>query len=204
MEIIHDLVSFVEGFAASPHALWILFILAFAESSFFPIPPDVLLIPLAIANPALALIYASIATVSSVLGGVFGFWIGKVGGKPVLNRFAAGNKMNVIKDYYNRYDMWAVAVAGFTPIPYKVFTIAAGVFDLGLKRFILASLLGRGGRFFLVGIFIFFFGPAIKELLDQYLEIAVLGITILLIGGFVVFHRFLNHSSVKKNAETKD
>jgi len=186
VELLQQLVEAVAGFAESPYAIWILFILAFAESSFFPIPPDVLMIPLALANPAAALLYALVTTVGSVTGGMFGFWIGARGGRPVLKRFISQKKIDAAKKLYKRYDVWAVGIAAFTPIPYKVFTISAGVFELRFKRFVLASILGRAGRFFLVGILISIFGPIIKSFLDSYFEIVMIAFAVLLIGGFWV------------------
>lgn len=196
MEILHNLASSTESFATHPSAIFILVILAFAESSFFPIPPDILLIAMALANPAGALFYALITTLSSVVGGIFGYFIGQKGGKPILAKVAHGGKIDLVKRYYQRYDALAVGIAAFTPIPYKVFTIAAGVFDLNFHRFILFSFLGRGGRFFLIGGLIWLFGPIIKEFLDQYFELAVLGFTVLLIGGFYVLNLLSKH---KKN-----
>lgn len=161
-------------------------VIGFAESSFFPIPPDVIMIPLAFINPSLSFFYAGITTISSVIGGLFGYFIGHKGGKPLVNRFISEEKLYHVKLYYNRYDVWAVAVAGLSPIPYKVFTIAAGLFDLNLKRFIFASFLGRGGRFFLIGGLIFFFGPTIKPFLTKNLELLTIVFTLLLIGGFLI------------------
>lgn len=184
MEVLQSLVSTVEGFAESPYTLLILVALAFAESSFFLIPPDVLMIPLALANPALSLWYALLTTVSSVLGGTFGFWIGDKGGKPVLKRLVKEERLAAVKALYNKYDIWAVAMAALTPIPYKVFTISAGVFELDFRRFVLASILGRGGRFFTVGTLIFIFGPAIKTFLENYFELAVVVFSVVLVGGF--------------------
>lgn len=193
MELLHSLVAAVESFAASPYALIILAVLAFAESSFFPIPPDALMIPLALANPPAALFYALVTTVSSVLGGILGFWIGDRGGKPVLARFfGKSGKIELVKTFYNKFDVWAVSIAAFTPIPYKVFTIAAGVFDLDFKRFVMASLIGRGGRFFLVGGLIFAFGPVIATFLENYFEVSVISFTVLLITGFFLFGKIGN------------
>lgn len=177
--------------ADSPYALSVLFILAFTESSFFLIPPDVLLIPLAIANPAWALFYGFLTTSASVLGGMFGYWIGFVGGRPFLKKFTKREKIKIIQHYYRKYDVWAVAIAAFTPIPYKLFTISAGVFAINFARFVLASALGRGGRFFAISILIFLFGPAVKYFLENYFELAVLLFSLLLIGGFLVFGKII-------------
>lgn len=176
--------DFVQGILGSPYPIFGLMLTAFAESSFFPIPPDVIYIPLALLNPKNAFFYAFITTAFSVLGGILGYFIGKYGGKAIVNRFISEEKLYQVKLFYNRYDVWAIIIAGFTPIPYKVFTISAGLFDLNLKRFVIASAIGRGGRFFLVCGLIYFFGPTIKSFLDKYFELATILITVLLIGGF--------------------
>lgn len=187
MEVLHNLLDLVGSFSNSPYALLFLALIAFAESSFFPIPPDILLIPMALANPPLAMLYALVTTVMSVIGGCFGYLIGVKGGKPILKKLFSEEKVDVVRRYYQRYDVWAVGIAAFTPIPYKVFTIAAGVFDLDFKRFTLVSFLGRGGRFFLVAGMIWVFGDAIKYFLENYFEVAVIVFTLLLIGGFWAF-----------------
>lgn len=190
MEIITTLTNAVIGLAQSPYAVGFLFLLAFAESSFFPIPPDTLLIPLALANPGLAAYYALVCTIGSVTGGSFGFWVGRVGGRPILRKFVSEAKILLVKSYYNKYDIWAILVAALTPIPYKIFTISAGSFEISFKRFLLASVVGRGGRFFSVGIIIMIFGPVVKELLKNYFEAALILFTVLLVGGFFVVDKF--------------
>ncbi len=194
------LYPFIKSIIESDYALVGLFVVAFAESSFFPIPPDTLMIPMALVNPGLALWYGFVTTVGSVLGGMFGYVIGARGGKPVVKKIIADEKLQKVKEYYHKWDVWAVSMAAFTPIPYKVFTIAAGLFDLNFYRFVLASALGRGGRFFLVGGLIFIFGPSIKAFLDSYFEITIIGFTILLIGGFWIFNKFMKKD--KKNDNT--
>lgn len=184
--------DFINTSINSQGSLYILAALAFAESSFFPIPPDTLMIPMALINPALSLFYALITTISSVLGGIFGYFIGNKGGKPVVNRIISENKLYQVKLLYQKYDVWAILVAGFSPIPYKIFTISAGLFDLDIKRFVIASFFGRGGRFFLVGTLIFIFGEKIKYFLNRYLEISIVILTVLLIGGFVLVNKILN------------
>ncbi|MFQ5893883.1 MAG: YqaA family protein [Nitrospinota bacterium] len=171
--------------AQTPYGAVALFVLAFAESSFFPIPPDVLLIALGILSPPLVLLYAAICTAGSVLGGMFGYLIGLKGGKPILERLVAREKIVAVHNYFDRYNVWAIGIAGFTPIPYKVFTIAGGVFYINFRLFVLASCLGRGGRFFLVGGLIFAFGPQIQTLLIQHLNWASLVFVALLVGGFL-------------------
>ena len=182
--------GFVNSILNSNYPIIGLSLVSFTESSFFPIPPDLIYIPLSILNPKNAFFYAAITTLFSVLGGIFGYYIGKIGGRPIIERFVSDEKLYQVKLLYNKYDFWAIVVAGFTPIPYKVFSLSAGIFDINLKKFILASIIGRGGRFFLVCSLIYFFGKDIKYFLDNYFEIFTILFTGLLIGGIVVFNRF--------------
>ena len=148
---------------------------AFAESSFFPIPPDIILIPLALLNPENAILYGLLATLSSSAGAFLGYWIGLKGGRPVLRKLASEKAVRKAEDFFNRYGAWAVGLAAFTPIPYKVFTIASGVFMLkDLRAFFLASLLGRGGRFMAEAILIMLFGESIISFLTTHFEQATL------------------------------
>lgn len=164
-----------------------LFILAFIESSFFPVPPDVLLIILSLSNPELSLWYALVCTVGSVLGGLFGYSIGVVGKKAILERMFSQEKIDGVHNYFHKYDAWAIFIAAFTPIPYKVFTIAAGVFRIELVRFTVASLIGRGLRFFIIATMIMLYGKPIVDFIDQYLGImtVVFTIIIILVGFFL-------------------
>ncbi len=189
------LIDFINSSINSNYSLLILSVLSFAESSFFPIPPDTLMIPLALVQPKLAIFYGLLTTISSVLGGMFGYFIGLKGGRPIVRKFISDEKLYQVKLLYQKYDVWAVAVAGFSPIPYKIFTIAAGLFELDFKRFVIASFIGRGGRFFLVGGLIFLFGEKIKFFLNQYLELFIIGLTILLIGGFFVVNKLLSRKN---------
>lgn len=167
-----------------------LFIWSFMESSFFPIPPDVLLMVLCFKKPSLSLWFAFICTLGSVVGAIFGYYIGKYGGRPLLDKLFKQEKILVIEKYYQKYDVWAVGIAGFTPIPYKVFTISSGVFHMDLMRFIIVSVLSRGARFFMVAGFIYIFGETIKPFIDKYFELLTLLFAVLLIGSFYVlkFH----------------
>lgn len=140
-----------------------LFIVAFVESSVFPIPPDIVLISLGLINPNLSLLYALISTIGSVLGGVAGYYIGLKGGRRVAERLFSKKVLDKVDNYFKEYGSWAVLIAAFSPIPYKVFTITSGIAKLNLKKFIIASIIGRGARFVSEGITIMFFG---KELLD--------------------------------------
>lgn len=181
-----DLYEWVLAWAPTPYAESALFLIAFAESSFFPIPPDVLLIAMGVANPDYALYYALLTSVGSVLGGAVGYGIGHWGGRPILKRIMTHRSLSAAEDYYNRYDMWAIGIAGFTPIPYKVFTITAGAFQIRFRNFLLASALSRPARFFLVGGALYFWGQQIQDWIAEYFNVATLAFAILLIGGFLI------------------
>ncbi len=188
MELLRELASWTAGLAQTPYAAVALFAIAFAESSFFPVPPDVLMIPLALGHIPYALLFAAIATAGSILGGMLGYLIGNQGGRPLLVRFFKPHKIALVERQYQRYDVWAVGLAAFTPIPYKLFSISAGVFCLDFKRFVLASALGRGGRFFLVGLVITIFGEPVRAFLDTYFELAVVAFAVLFVGSFLVLN----------------
>ncbi|MEW6616728.1 MAG: YqaA family protein [Thermodesulfobacteriota bacterium] len=187
--MLKKLYDWVLHWAETPYGTWALFILAFTESSFFPIPPDVLLIALAISIPQKSFKYALVCSIGSVLGGGFGYLIGlefmEFIGKPIIDFYGVNDKYQYIQQLYNRYDAWAVAVAGFTPIPYKAFTIAAGAFKINFYTFFLASILSRSARFFIVGGLIYMFGPSIKSFVDRYFNILAIVFMALLILGFL-------------------
>lgn len=189
--------AWMEGLAATSHPGWWLFALAFAESSFFPLPPDILLVSLGVMNPSEALWYAVIATAGSVIGGILGYGIGLKGGRPLLYRFFSETKIHSVEKMYDRYNAWATGIAGLTPIPYKVFTIGGGAFKIGFKVFVLASLVSRGGRFFAEGILLFFFGAPIRDFIYEYFNWLSLAFVILLIGGFWLVHHFGKRASVE-------
>lgn len=188
--MIKRLYAWVEHWAQTPYGIWALFLLAFAESSFFPIPPDVLLIAMAVTHPKAGLKFAAICTLGSLLGGAVGYLIGwqfmAVIGESIVNFYGLSDKVAHIEELYRQYDAWAIGIAGFTPIPYKVFTISAGVFKVDFGVFLLASVVGRAGRFFLVGGLIYLFGKPIQAFIDRYLNLLVIGFTVLLIGGFIL------------------
>ncbi len=166
-----------------------LFILAFMESSFFPIPPDILLIVLCLAKPEFALIYALVCTLGSTIGGMFGYLIGYVGEVAVLERLFSKSKIAKVHNLFQRYEVWAIGIAGFTPIPYKVFTIAAGVFYLDFKKFIIVSFFSRGARFFLEAILIIWFGAVVVGLINKYFNIVTLVGAVLLLAGYIIYRR---------------
>jgi membrane protein YqaA with SNARE-associated domain len=164
--------------------------LAFAESSFFPVPPDVLLIALAISVPERAFFFALICAVGSVLGGVGGYIIGygfmEAVGDRIIHFYGFAEQWARVGDMYNRYAGWAVGIAGFTPIPYKVFTIAAGAFKINFPIFLVASAISRSARFFLLALLIYHFGPPIRLFIDKYFNLLVIAFTVLLLGGFLL------------------
>ncbi len=183
--------NWVESFAHKPSAAIALFFFAFIESSFFPIPPDALLIILAISYPKRSFYYASICTVGSVLGAYLGYLIGYVFydtiGIKIIHFYGVENQINYVLEKYKENGFLAIVTAGFTPIPYKVFTILAG-FNKTIDLFTLtfASFIGRAGRFFLVGTLIYFIGPSVKSFIDKYLDKLSIAFMILLIVSFII------------------
>ncbi len=178
------LFGLIDQFAASPHPGWWLFALAVAESSFFPIPPDVLLVTLGVARPEMAIWYAVVTSVGSVLGGGLGYAIGLYGGRPLLYRFFKETKINAVERLYDRFNAWATGIAGLTPIPYKVFTIAGGALKINFKIFMLASLVSRSLRFMTEGVLLYFFGEPIKDFLYTQFNWLSIAFVVLLVGGF--------------------
>jgi membrane protein YqaA with SNARE-associated domain len=184
LALLKGLGIWVVHWAHTPYGGTALFILAFCEASFFPIPPDTLLIALCMANSPLSFWYAVVCSLGSTLGGMFGYGLGRKGGRPLLERWVRAEKIQLVERYYQRWDVWAVAIAGFTPIPYKIFTISAGVFLLDFPRFVVASVLSRSARFFLVAGLFFFFGPAINRFIFRYFNILTVLFFVLLFLGF--------------------
>jgi membrane protein YqaA with SNARE-associated domain len=174
-----------------PGGIWVLFWVAVVESSVFPIPPDVFLMGLAIAVPAKAFRFALVCTVGSVLGGMLGYGLGyffmELVGHHIISFYGMTEQFSEVQALYRRYDAWAVGAAGFTPLPYKLFTLTAGAFELNFATFCLASLISRGARFFMVAAFIYYFGPAIRGFIERYFNLLTIIFLLLLIGGFVVF-----------------
>ena len=188
--MIRRLYDWVIHWAATPYGIPALFLLAFAESSFFPIPPDVLLIALALGIPSKSFRFATFCTIGSVLGGMLGYYIGmaffELAGVRILEFYGAMDKFEMVREMYSRYDVWFVGAAGFTPIPYKVFTIAAGAFSMDFIRFVVVSALSRGARFFIVAGLIWKFGERIKLFIDKYFNLLSMLFFIILVAGFLV------------------
>ena len=188
--IVRRLYNWMLSWAESPWAGWAMFLFAMVEAIFFPIPPDVLLLALCVGMPKKSFKYALICTVGSVVGAVIGFGLGAFAWDLVQGWFIPGvfsaESFAHVGDLYKEYNFWLVFTAGFTPLPYKLITISAGVF-LGIENlpiFILASLISRGLRFFLVAGLVWKFGAPIKKFIDKYFNLCAIAFTVLLIGGF--------------------
>jgi len=187
---LRKLYDWVVSLSERPNAALSLFVLAFAEASFFPIPPDILLIGLAIGAPRRALWFATICTLGSALGALLGYLLGlqfyELIGQQLVEFYAAGEQYQRVQALYQEWDVLAIAVAGFTPIPFKVFTISAGVFELNLLTFGVAVVLSRGARFFLLGVLIWRFGSGIREFVDRYFNLLTILFIILMVSGFLI------------------
>lgn len=193
---IRRMYDWVIHWAYTPYGFIALFLLSFAESSFFPIPPDVLLIALALGAPSKSFRFAGLCTVGSVLGGMFGYYIGMrffdIVGYRILEFYGFMDKFELVREMYRTYDVWFVGTAGFTPIPYKVFTIAAGTFKMDFSRFVIVSALSRGARFYIVSGLIWKFGERIKDVIDRYFNLLTILFVIILLAGFIII-KFLLH-----------
>ena len=173
-----------------PKAPWFLSFISFIESSFFPIPPDIILIPMIIAKRSSAFLYALICTLSSVLGGVFGYLIGfylyNNIGSVIINYYHLSSQFSLFEQYYLKYGIWIVLGAGFTPFPFKFITIASGVFGLNFFLFLIVSILARGLRFYLIAILLIVFGKTIENIINKYFNFLATIFFILLIGSIII------------------
>ncbi len=177
---------------------WVaLFLFAFAESSFFPIPPDVLLIALCLGAPSKSFKFAAVCTLGSICGAIAGYsigyflWQNSAGEYTALANWFFNNIFSVesfarVEELYKSYNFWIVFTAGFTPVPYKVITVSAGLFNIDFVMFLIASIVSRGARFFIVSGLIWKFGTPIKGFIEKYFNLLALAFTVLLIGGFVL------------------
>jgi membrane protein YqaA with SNARE-associated domain len=183
------------GWSQKKKAPYALFSIAFAESSFFPVPPDALLIPMVIANRMRWLFLALLTTMGSVLGALLGYFIGwglyESVGKPIVDFYGLQAKMELVAEKYAEHAFLAILTAAFTPIPYKVFTISAGLFHISLPILVFASILGRGARFFIVAALLRIYGRRISDTLEKYFDVFALAFMVLLIGGFIVVRYLL-------------
>ena len=188
--MIRSLYDRVFSLAASRNALWVLAAVSFIESSVFPIPPDVLLIPMILAARERAWQIAAVCTVASVLGGMAGYALGYFAfegvGRPLLEFYGYEGKFEVFRETYNEWGAWAVLIAGVTPFPYKVITILSGVTGLDLVVFTVASVAARAARFFIIAALLWQFGPPVRAFIEERLGLVFTVSLALLLGGFVV------------------
>jgi membrane protein YqaA with SNARE-associated domain len=180
--------------AASPRATWWLFGVAFAEASFFPIPPDALLIPMALARPDRAWRFAAICTMGSVIGGALGYCIGYAVfdqlARPLITFYGYGDKFAGFQALYAQWGLWVILIKGLTPIPYKIVTIASGAARFNFGVFMAASLVTRGARFFLVATLLHFFGSPVRDFIERRLTLVTSLLALGVVGGFVALRLF--------------
>ena len=188
--MIRRLYDWVIGLAQHPHALWALAVVAFVESSVFPIPPDVLMIPMIIARPNRAFLIALVATDASVLGGALGYLIGAAFfdtlGQPILDFYGKSAAFDEFRVRYNEWGVWAVLIAGLTPFPYKVITIVSGLTGMNFVAFMLCSVIARAARFFIVAALLWKFGAPIRDFIERRLGLMFTIFILLLLGGFLL------------------
>ena len=199
IDLYHRLSDWVVGFAESDWAVLILAVNSFTESIFFPVPPDVLLIGIAVLEPERALWLAGIVTVSSVAGAVVGHWLGRRWGRPLFHRLVSPAKTETVERLFRKYGAWAILLAAFSPVPYKVFAILARVLELDRRSFVAASAAGRGARFFAIGVLVFFYGEEIEGFIGDNFEILTLAVTAaaLLVLGVVLAARRRRNSDAE-------
>ena len=188
--MLQSLYGRVLALSARPNAPWWLAVISFAEASFFPIPPDVLLIPMALARPQRAWWLALVCTVASVAGGALGYFIGyalfEILATPLLHAYLYEAAFARFKDSFAEYGLWVILLKGVTPIPYKIVTIASGAASFNFGTFMAASVVTRGARFFLVAGLLRYFGDPIRDFIERRLGWVLLAVLVGIIGGFVV------------------
>ena len=187
--------DWVFSYSSHPKAFWLLVVISFLESSVFPIPPDLLLIPMVLATRTRWLVLAMACTLASVLGGLFGYAIGyflyDTVGKTLIELYGYTALFAKFQERYNELGSWIVFIAGTTPFPYKVITIASGATQLDLSTFTIASIFSRGLRFILVAGLLFFLGPSIRSFIEKRLGLMLAAVVLLIIAGFVIVEYFL-------------
>ena len=192
MKIFRSLLDWVWRMAETEGAMKVLFVVSLTESIFFPIPPDLLLIPMALAQQKRAFRLAAICLAASVIGGVIGYLIGAFFmdsvGMSIVRFYGLTEQYVTVQGWYEAYNAWVVAVAGLTPIPYKLCTLSAGAFHVNFEVFLIASIVSRGLRFFVVAGLIYLFGHKIRHFLEKRLELLFIGGMILVVVGFAAVH----------------
>ena len=188
--MIRRLYDWMMRLAADRRATWWLACVSFVESSFFPIPPDVMLIPMILANPRRAFHIAGVCTLASVVGGflgyAIGYWLLEAVGQPVLEFYGQAKNLETFQAIFRGCGWWIIVIKGMTPIPYKLITIASGAAHFPLLSFTTASIISRGVRFFLVAALFWMFGPTIRVFIERHLTLATTLFVVLLVGGFFV------------------
>ncbi len=186
----------IKKLASGPHALRGLALVSFIESSFFPVPPDVMLVPMVLADRRRAWYIATVCTLASVMGGVFGYMLGLFAfeaiGQPLLSFYGKLDSLDHFQAWYQKYGSMIVFAAGLTPFPYKVITIASGALKLNFGVFILASVLARGMRFFFEAGLLWYFGPRLEPFLERYFALITLGIFLCVFAGFFALKLFFS------------
>jgi len=194
MKIFTGLYEKVMRWSKHPRASYYLGGLSFAESSFFPIPPDVMLAPMSVAQPKRAFWFAFITTVTSVLGGIFGYLIGAFAFEyiqPWLQTTSYWPKFEMAETWFDKWGVWVIFVAGFSPIPYKLFTLSAGVLSMSIIPFVIASFIGRGARFFILAGLLKYLGPKLEPMIVKYME-WIGWFTVLLLIAVIGYFKFLH------------
>lgn len=188
--MIRSMYDWVIRMSEHPKSLWVLAGVSFAESSFFPIPPDIMLIPMVVAQRAKAWLIAGVCTVASVLGGFLGYAIGffffETFGQWVIDFYGLQEVFARFQEQFNEWGLWIILIKGLTPIPYKLITIASGAMHFDLLTFGLASLVTRAGRFYLVAGLLYFFGAPIRMFIEKHLTLVTTAAVVLIVAGFVV------------------
>ncbi len=180
----------VLSWAEHPRANKFLLALSFAESSFFPIPPDVMLAPMCLAKPSRSFYFALLTTLGSVAGGVFGYLIGMYSFElvePLISSMKYEGEFELVKRWFDEWGFWAIFIAGFSPVPYKLFTITAGMLSMLFLPFVIASIIGRGARFFLVAFLVSLGGDCLRDKLNNYIERIGWMVTLVLVTGFLIY-----------------
>jgi membrane protein YqaA with SNARE-associated domain len=188
--MLRSLYNWTMAFAAHRHATRALAVVSFTESSFFPIPPDVLLVPMVLADRRKAWYYATVCTIASVIGGMFGYLIGALlydsVGTWLINLYGYGHQVDEFRQSYAEWGAWIILLKGLTPIPYKIVTITSGFAGYDFIWFVILSIITRAGRFFLVAALLYFYGEPVRHFIEKRLELVTAGLAVLFIGGFVV------------------
>jgi membrane protein YqaA with SNARE-associated domain len=192
--VLRRLYDWVMRLAHHRRALWALAAISFAESSFFPIPPDVMLIPMVLADRRKAWLYAGVCTLASVAGAFLGYWIGHAlyesVGRPIIEFYGAGARVQALIDQFNRWGFWIILGKGLTPIPFKIVTIACGMAGFNPGLFFIACVITRGARFFLVAALLHRYGEPIRDFIERRLTLVTSAFLVLLVGGFVALTYF--------------